>query len=161
MTLTEKFIADAIHLDAGAEIMYGSDQMYDSYPISFPTVEFQLMATDALTELADGIRLEKDYKPMFPRDGSTDDVDNDGWYDFYIGISKLPGKNQDCRLDNCISFVVVNSDSDDNEDMYTIDLTESEQECIFDILNQQCRKYHGKDCLTLLAEAEKEMTDTA
>lgn len=159
MTLTEKFIADAIHLDAGAEIMYGSDQMYDSYPINFPTVEFQLMATDALTELADGIRLEKGCKPMFPRDGSTDDVDNDGWYDFYIGISKLPGKNQDCRLDNSISFVVVNSYSDDNEDIYEIPLTESEQECIFEILNRQCRKYHSKDCLTLLAEAEKEMME--
>lgn len=80
MTLTEKFITDAIHLDAGADIMYGSDQMYDSYPISFPTVEFQLTATDALAELADGIRLEKGCKPIFPRDGSTDDVDNDGWY---------------------------------------------------------------------------------
>ncbi len=159
MTLTEKFIADAIHLDAGAEIMYGSDQMYDSYPISFPTVEFQLMATDALTDLADGIRLEKGCKPMFPRDGRMDDVDNDGWYDFYIGISKLAGKNQECRLDNSISFIVVNSDSDDNEDIYTIDLTESEQECIFEILNRQCRKYHSKDCLTLLAEAEKEMKE--
>ncbi len=159
MTLTEKFIADAIHLDVGAEIMYGSDQMYDSYPISFPTVEFQLTATDALAELADGIRLEKGCKPIFPRDGSADDVDNDGWYDFYIGISKLPGKNQDCRLDNSISFVVVNSDSNDNEDMYEIPLTESEQECIFEILNRQCRKYHSKDCLTLLAEAEKEMME--
>lgn len=161
MTLTEKFITDAIHLDAGAEVMYGSDQMYDSYPISFPTVEFQLMATDALSEVADRIRIEKGFKPMFPRDGHADDVDNDGWYDFYIGISKLPGKNQDYRLDSSITFIVVNSDSDDNEDMYTIDLTESEQECIFEILNQQCRKYHGKDCATLLAEAEKEMTDTA
>lgn len=159
MTLTEKFIADAIHLDVGAEIMYGSDQMYDSYPISFPTVEFQLTATDALAELADGIRLEKGCKPIFPRDGSADDVDNDGWYDFYIGISKLPGKNQDCRLDNSISFVVVNSDSNDNEDMYEIPLTESEQECIFEILNRQCRKYHSKDCLTLLTEAEKEMKE--
>lgn len=159
MTLTEKFIADAIHLDVGAEIMYGSDQMYDSYPISFPTVEFQLTATDALAELADGIRLEKGCKPIFPRDGSADDVDNDGWYDFYIGISKLPGKNQDCCLDNSISFVVVNSDSNDNEDMYEIPLTESEQECIFEILNRQCRKYHSKDCLTLLTEAEKEMKE--
>ena len=161
MTLTEKLITDAIHLDAGAEVVYGSDQMYDSCPINFPTVEFQLMATDALTEIADAIRIEKGCKPMFPRDGRTDDVDDDGWYSFYIGTSKLPGKNQDCRLDNYINFVVVNSDSDDNEDMYTIDLSESEQECIFEVLNQQCRKYHGKDCMTLLAEVEKEMTDTA
>lgn len=159
MTLTENFVQNAIHLDTGAEVMYGSDQIYDTYPCRFPTVEFQLMATDALVEVADRIRMEKGYLPLHPRDGSTDDVDNDGWYDFYISISKLPGKNQDCRLDNSISFIVVNSDSDDNEDMYEIPLTESEQECIFDILNQQCRKYHGKDCLTLLAEAEKEMME--
>ena len=161
MTLTENFIQNAIHLDAGAEIMYGSDQMYDTYPCRFPTVEFELMATDALVEVADCIRLEKGYKPMHPRDGRTDDVDNDGWYDFYIGISKLPGDHQQCQLDNCINFVVVNSDSDDNEDMYEITLTELEQELVYEILNRQCRKYHGKDCSTLLAEAEKELMDTA
>lgn len=159
MTLTEKFIADTIQLDSGADVMYGSDQIYDTYPCRFPTVEFQLVATDALVEVADRIRMEKDYLPMHPRDGRTDEVDNDGWYDFYVGISKLPGDHQQCQLDSSISFVVVNSDSDDNEDMYTIDLTESEKECVFDILNRQCRRYHGKDCAALLTEAEAEMTD--
>ena len=96
---------------------------------------------------------------MHPRDGRKDDVDCDGWYDFYVGISKLPGDHQQCQLDSSISFVVVNSDSDDNEDMYTIDLTESEKECVFDILNRQCRRYHGKDCAALLAESEAELTD--
>lgn len=159
MTLTEKFIADTIQLDSGAEVMYGSDQIYDTYPCRFPTVEFQLVATDALVEVADRIRMEKGYLPMHPRDGRTDEVDNDGWYDFYVGISKLPGDHQQCQLDSSISFVVVNSDSDDNEDMYNIDLTESENECVFDILNRQCRRYHGKDCAALLTEAEAEMTD--
>ena len=159
MTLTEKFITDAIQLDSGSEVMYGSDQIYEIYPCRFPTVEFQLTATDALVELADRIRMEKGYLPMHPRDGRTDEVDNDGWYDFYVGISKLPGDHQQCQLDSSISFVVVNSDSDDNEDMYTIDLTESEKECVFDILNRQCRRYHGKDCAALLTEAEAEMTD--
>ena len=159
MTLTEKFIADTIQLDSGAEVMYGSDEMYDTYPCRIPTVEFMLVATDALVEVADRIRMEKGYLPMHPRDGRTDEVDNDGWYDFYVGISKLPGDHQQCQLDSSISFVVVNSDSDDNEDMYTIDLTESEKECVFDILNRQCRRYHGKDCAALLTEAEAEMTD--
>ena len=159
MTLTEKFIADTIQLDSGAEVMYGSDQIYDTYPCRFPTVEFQLVATDALVEVADRIRMEKSYLPMHPRDGRTDEVDNDGWYDFYVGISKLPGDHQQCQLDSTISFVVVNSDSDDNEDMYNIDLTESEKECVFDILNRQCRRYHGKDCAALLAESEAELTD--
>jgi len=159
MTLTENFIRNAIHLDASAEIMYGSDEIFDTYPCRFPTVEFQLMATDALVEIADRIRIEKGYKPMHPRDGRTDDVDNDGWYDFYIGISRLPD-DTDVHLDSSITFIVVNSDSDDNEDMYGIELSESEQESILEILNQQCRKYEGKTFAELLDEAEKEMMNT-
>lgn len=161
MTLTENFIRDAIQLDSGAEVMYGSDQVNDTCPCRFPTVEFMLSATDALVEVADYIRMEKGYLPMHPRDGRTDDVDNDGWYDFYVGISKLPGDNQECRLDNSISFVVVNSDSDDNEGMYEIQLTEDERTAVYEILNRQCRRYHSKDCAALLAEAEKELMDTA
>jgi hypothetical protein len=88
-------------------------------------------------------------------------VDNDAWYDFYIGICRLPGENQPCQLDSSITFTVVNSDADDNKDMYTIDLTESEKECVYEILNRQCRRYHGKDCAALLAESEKELMDTA
>lgn len=160
MMLTENFIRNAIQLDSGAEVMYGSDQVYDTYPCRFPTVEFQLAATDALVEVADRIRMEKGYLPMHPRDGRTDDVDNDGWYDFFVGISKLPGDHQECRLDSTISFVVVNSDSDDNESMYGIELTADEQSVILDILNSQCRKYHGKECSELLTEAKEEMMDT-
>lgn len=161
MTLTENFIREAIHLDAGAEVVFGSDEMYDTYPCRFPTVEFQLAATDALVEVADRIRMEKGYLPTHPRDGRTDEVDTEAWYDFYIGICRLPGENQPCQLDSSISFVVVNSDSDDNEDMYNIDLTESEKEYVYEILNRQCRRYHGKDCAELLAESEKELMDTA
>lgn len=161
MTLTEKFISDAIYLDAGAEVMYGSDEVFDTYPTRFATVEFQLMATDALVEIADRIRIEKGYKPMHPRNGRTDDVDNSGWYDYYVGVSELPGENQECRLDNCITFIVVNSDSDDDEEMYEISLTDDERSAVCEILNAQCRRYHGKDIAAMLAEAEKEMTDTA
>lgn len=161
MTLTENFIRSAIFLDAGAEVIYGSDEIFDTYPCRFPTVEFQLMATDALVEIADRIRMEKNYKPMHPRDGRANDVDNGGWYDYYVGVSKLPGKNQECRLDNCITFIVVNSDSDDNEDMYEISLADDERSAVYEILNAQCRRYHRKDIAALLAEAEKEMTDTA
>ena len=158
MTLTEKFIREAIQLDSNAEVIYGSDEIFDTYPCRFPTVELQLMATDALVEIADRIRMEKEYKPMHPRDGRIDDVDSDGWYDFYIGISKLPG-DTDVHIDSSINFIVVNSDSDDNEDMYGIELTASEQEFLLEILNQQCRKYEGKTFAELLDEAEREMMD--
>lgn len=160
MTLTENFICNTIQLDSGAEVIYGSDEIFDTYPCRFPTIEFQIMATDALVEIADRIRIEKDFKPMHPRDGRTDGVDNDGWYDFYLGVSKLPGENQDCRLDNCITFIVVNSDSDDNEEMYEISLTDDERSVVYEILNAQCRRYHGKDIAAMLVEAKKEMTNT-
>ena len=160
MTLTEKFITDTIHIDFGAEVMYGSDQMYDNYPVRFPTAEFVLMATDALVEIADRIRMDRGYPPMYPRDGSVD-CDVEGFYNFYIGISKLPGENQPCQLDSSITFIVVNSDSPDNEDMYEIELTADEQSVVLDILNSQCRKYLRRNCDELLNEAEEEMTDTA
>lgn len=154
MTLTEKFINNAIHIDAGAEVMYGSDEVFDTYPCRFATVEFQLMATDALVEIADRMRVEKGYKPMHPVDGD-DDCDNDGWYDFYVGVNPF----SDNHMDSSITFIVVNSDSDDDEDMYSIDLTADEQTAVYEILNRQCRRYHGKDCAEMLAEAEKELED--
>ena len=153
MTLTEQFIVDAIHIEPGAEVMYGSDQMNDCFPVRFATVEFELTATDALVSIADRIRLAKGYKPMHPIDGEN--VDNDGWYNFYIGINSFT----DNHMDSCINFVVVNSDSEDNEDMYSIDLNESEQKIVYDILNRQCQQYHGKNCAELLAEAEAELND--
>ena len=158
MTLTEQFISDAIHIDFGGEILYGSDQVFDTHPVRFPTVEFILTATDVLVEIADRIRFDKGYPPMYPRaDGM--DYDTDGFYNFYIGISKLPGEGQECRADKSISFVVVNSDSSDNEDMYSIELSESDQEIALDVLDKQCRRHLGKGCAELLAEAEKTMQE--
>ena len=79
--------------------------------------------------------------------------------EFYIGISKLPGEGQECRADKCVNFVVVNSDSSDNEDMYDIELSESDQEIILGVLDKQCRHHLGKSCEELLAEAESAMQE--
>ena len=158
MTLTENFISDAIRIDFGGEILYGSDQVFDTHPVRFPTVEFILKATDVLVEIADRIRFDKGYPPVYPRaDGMN--YDADGFYNFYIGISKLPGDGQACRADKCISFVVVNSDSSDNEDMYDIELSESDQEIVLAALDKQCRRHLGKSCEELLAEAESAMQE--
>ena len=158
MTLTEKFISDAIHIDFGGEILYGSDQVFDTNPVRFPTVEFILKATDVLVEIADRIRFEKGYPPVYPiAEGMN--YDTDGFYNFYIGISKLPGEGQECRADKCVNFVVVNSDSSDNEDMYDIELSESDQEIVLAVLDKQCRRYLGKGCEELLAEAESAMRE--
>ena len=158
MTLTENFIHDAVQLDSGAEIIYGSDEFFDTYPCRFQTVEFMLSSTDALVEVADMIRMGKGYFPMHPRDDWNEVVDTDGWYDFYIGISKLPN-DADVHLDNCITFVVVNSDSEDNENLYEIELTEEEQSAVLAILDRQCKKHLRKSCQELLMESEKEMMD--
>lgn len=156
MTLIEGFVRDEIFIDFDVDILYGSDQCYINYPCRFPTVGFQLMATNGLSQIADRIRKDMGVKPMHPMDEFTDDTcDNDGWYDFYVGIN---GYAQN-HMDSCIEFVVVNSESDDNEQRYTIDLTTEEQEVIYARLDEQCRRYLGKGCEELLAEARKQMEE--
>ena len=82
MTLTEGFVKDEVFIDFGAEIMFGSDQCYIDYPCRFPTVEFQLMATNGLSQIADRIRKDMGFKPMHPMDEYTDDTcDTDGTCD--------------------------------------------------------------------------------
>jgi hypothetical protein len=156
MTLMEGFVRDEVFIDFGADNLYGSDQCYIDYPYRFPTVGFQLMATNGLSQIADRIRKDMGFKPMHPMDEFTDDTcGNDGWYDFYVGIN---GYAQN-RMDSCIEFVVVNSENDDNEQRYTIDLTTEEQDVIYACLDEQCRRYLGKGCVELLAEARKQMEE--
>ena len=151
MTLMEGFVKDEVFIDFGTEIMYGSDQAYISYPIRFATVTFQLLATNALSQIADRIRKDLGFKPMHPMDEFTDETcDNDGWYDFYVGINGYA----DNQMDSCIEFIVVNSDSTDNEQQYAIELTTGEQEVIYLHLDEQCRQYLGKGCRELLEEAD-------
>ena len=157
MTLIEGFVKDEVFIDFGAEVMYGDDQCYMDYPCRFPTVGFQLMATNGLSQIADRIRKDQGMKPMHPMDEYTDDTcDNDGWYDFfYVGLNGYAENH----MDSCIEFVVVNSDSPDNEQMYTIDLTADEQNALYARLDEQCRKYEGKSCEELLTEARKRMEE--
>ena len=156
MTLVEVFLKAEVFIDFGAEIMYGEDQVYMNCPCRFPTVEFQLMATNGLSQIADRIRKDAGFKPMHPMDEFTDETcDNEGWYDFYIGLNSF----DDLKIDTCIEFVVVNADSEDNEEMYTIDLTKEEQAALFSRLDEQCRQHLGKSCEELLEEVRKEMEE--
>ena len=141
-------LAATIHIDTEAEYMLGDDQAYNSYPIRFPTVEFQLVATLGLSQAADAVRKAKGFLPMLEDGGDTE-----GWYDFYIGLNGYT----ETKVDASIMFVVVNSDSPDNEDYYTIDLSESEQRAIYGILDDQCRRYYEKSCAALLEEARLAM----
>ena len=148
MTLTEGFLSGNVFIDLAGDIMYGSSQVNLNYPLRFATVGFQLVSTELLAEIADRIRIEAGYAPMHPVDEFREE-------DCDIDINEYsPG-----RVGSCIEFVVVNSDSPDSEDSYTIDLTEEEQEFMYARLDAQCRKYLGKTCEELLAESHRELEE--
>ena len=162
-TLSEDFINTEIFIDFDSELIYGEDQAYICCPKRFPTVRFQLKPTRGLVEIADGIRHKLGFKPMYPAQGckskdcnactDCNDIDCDGWYDFFISLNGF----NDSHLDTCIAVVVAGSDSPDNEDMYTIDLTEDEQKLLYKRFDEQCRRNIDKTCEELLKEAENMM----
>ena len=156
MTLAEGFVKDQVFIDFSADVLYGSDQVFISYPCRFPTVTFMLMATNGLVQISDRIRKDQGYAPMHAMDEYTDDnCDNNGWYDYYVEINGF----SENHMGSCIEFCVVNSDSLDNEELYTIDLTQEEQEAVYRRLDEQCRKHLGKGCEELLSEAEAIMKE--
>ncbi len=154
--MIEHILKDHVFIDFGSEICFGSDQMYLCYPIRFSTVGFQLMSTALLEEIADRIRITEGFKPMHPMDEYTEETcDSDGWYDFFYEIHDL----NDSKAGICIEFIVVSDDAEDNEELYTIDLTADERTAMYNRMDEQCRGYLGKGCDELLAEARKRMED--
>lgn len=162
-TLSEAFINTEIFIDFESELIYGEDQAYICCPERFPTVRFQLMPTVGLIEIVDRLRHKLGFKPMYPIVGCCSDNDSDGCdcydcdddccYDFFISLNGFT----DSHLDTCIAAVVADSDSVDNEDMYTIDLTEEEQRLLYKRFDEQCRRSINKTCEELLKEAEEMM----
>ena len=156
MELIEGFVRDNVFIDFGSEIIYGEDQVYDTHPCRFAAVQFALMPTNGLVQIADRIRKDLGFRPMHPLDEYTDETcDNDGWYDLYVSISDCGG----CCADSCIEVVVVNADSPDNEETYHIDLDDQARMWIYASLDEQCRRYLGKGCAELLREARAEMDE--
>lgn len=162
-TLSEDLINTEIFIDFDSELIYGEDQAYICCPKRFPTVRFQLKPTRGLVRIADGIRHKLGFKPMYPAQGcksndcnactDCNDIDCDGWYDFFISLNGL----NESHLDTCIAVVVAGSNSPDNEDMYTINLTENEQKMLYKRFDEQCRRTIDKTCEELLKEAEEMM----
>ena len=156
MTLIEGFARDEIFIDPHAEPIFGDDQCFLCYPERFATVTFELQATNGLIQIADRIRKDLGFKPMHPMDEYDDDsCDNEGWYDFYAGLN---GHTEN-HMDSCLEFVVVNADSEDNEEMYIIDLTAEEQKVVYGRLDEQCLMLLGRGCEELLAEAKRQMEE--
>ena len=157
MRLSECVIRHSVYIDVSSEIMY--DHRADSeQSCNYPTVEFQLMSTDTLCQIADWMRMEKGYKPIYTVEDYDDEFYNSqGWYDFYASVRKVNG---DISVDPHIQFVVVDSGSPDDEETYHISLNEYECEYIFKQLNEEAQKYLGKTCEELLEESEIETEGT-
>ena len=146
---------NTITIDRNVYWDFGSDQIDMYYPCRFPTVTIALMDTDMLNKIADAIRMEMGYLPMFPDEGYTGEYDCNGWYNFYVGLN---GYN-DSKVDSCIEFTVCASDANDNEQRHIIDLMEQEQYEIYKVLDEQLKEWFGTSCKELLEEARQEMME--
>ena len=149
-----RFPLDQIRIDFDTEIMYSSDQTDVHFPAHFPTVIFSLRDTDVLVSLADKIRTSGGGKPLYPMEGYPEEsCDQNGWYNFYIGINDFPAP----PVDTSISAYVNSPDCEDDGDYYTIPIPEEDMNALYQSLDAQCRKHLGKSCADLLTEARKEM----
>lgn len=158
-TFTADYCKQNIRVDAESEVMYGEDQMWlTSAPIVFPTANIPLRDMSGLYSLADAIRMSEGHLPMLPQSGSgdDDDYDCDGWYDFYVGINRLPDGD---KLDNCICFTVSSPTAEDEGAEYTIDLSETEQACVYAALDESAMVTLGKSLTALLDESEAYMRE--
>jgi len=140
----------AVYLDAMEDYQLGDDQACLNYPMRYPTVEFELVDTIELCEIVDTIRKGKGYRPVLEEGGDTS-----AWYSMYLGLNGYTSTG----LDTSILAIVVNSDSEDNEQPYYLDLSEDEQRAIFKLLDEQCREHYGKSCADLLEEARQAMEE--
>lgn len=140
----------AVYLDAMEDYQLGDDQACLNYPMRYPTVEFELVDTIELCEIVDTIRKGKGYRPVLEEGGDTS-----AWYSMYLGLNGYTSTG----LDTSILAIVVNSDSEDNEQPYYLDLSEEEQRAIFKLLDGQCREHYGKSCADLLEEARQAMEE--
>lgn len=136
------------------EYLLGSDQAYNTYPVRFATVNLELESSGFLCNLADRIRKDLGFKPLDAMDEYTSETcDQSGWYDFYVGLNDY----NESKMDSCITFVVVNCESDDCESSYVIDLSCEEQKAMYQRLDEECRRKYGKSCEDLLEEARDEL----
>ena len=143
-------LRSAIYLDVMEDYQLGDDQACLNYPMRYPTVEFELVDTIELCEIVDTIRKGKGYRPVLEEGGDTS-----AWYSMYLGLNGYTSTG----LDTSILAIVVNSDSEDNEQPYYLDLSEDEQRAIFKLLDEQCREHYGKSCADLLEEARQAMEE--
>lgn len=138
-----------VHIDWTAEFMYGHDQVYDSFPCVFPTVNLVIYG-EGLCSLADDVLKDN---------GESEEALGQG-YDFYIGLNGYTKSHVD-------TIITVISDGywDGycSEESYQIPLSTEEQNFLYNLLDEQLRKgghEYGVDyktsCEELLEESAKD-----
>ena len=154
-TLIDRFMRENVSIDPHTEIMYGSDQAYVNCPRRFATVGFEIYAGYGLQLLADRLRKDLGFKPLEPIDDEDydEDCDQTGNYYFYVGLNDYT----DSKVDTSISVIIESDESPDNEELYTIDLSDEEQRALYRRLDQECRILFGKSCDDFLEESRAAM----
>lgn len=147
-------VEKAIWIDNDGYWYFSSGQAYIDYPVRFPTVTIALSDTTALCKLADEIREEAGFLPMFPDDESKE-YDSSGWYNFYICLNGF----SDTMVSNSIEAVVQSEFAEDNEQSYDIPLTEAEQIAVYNEVDKQLKERFYTSCEELLEESRQEMIE--
>ena len=138
-TITERLLANAIEI-------YPEGTIYDTDKDGNPTVNFELLGTDELWNIANGLCREHNLKPF-----GRLVQDDDGTYNFYIGITDIGGE---IVLDGYMEITHMPYD-DGMETSMQLPIGDDEASTILEILNMQCEEYDGKDLKQLLKEAKE------
>jgi len=149
--LTEYILRHMIFIDFSWNFHFTTDQVFVSYPCKVAGVTFHLLSSEMLENLADYVRMENGHKPFQLRPGYSE-CDNDGWYEFTIGINTYTKS----KVDNFILCETLNTE-DNSDENFGMDISEEEQKIIYDILDEQLKKYCDQGCEELLKQAEAEM----
>lgn len=125
------------------------DQMYDSFPIVFPTVTLELFDTEPLNRMADKIRVENGHLPCYDESRA---FDSEAYYRFFVTLYGVwPG------CENCITFDYVGDRGQTEESyLYEIPLTEHQRELLFASLNAQCKYEYDETAVDMMAEYANE-----
>ena len=87
---------------------------------------------------------------MYPKQSGSK-YDPELTYEFFCGLNSFTGTH----VDSCIEFISMGKDFEETQS--SIPLESEDQTAMYKILDEQCRRLYGKDCETLLREAEEMM----
>ena len=122
------------------------DQVFDSFPVVFPTLTLELFDTEPLNRIADEIRVENGCLPCYDESG---EFDSEGYYRFFVTLYGVwPG------CENCIVFRYENGEEESDE--YEIPLTDHQRELLFASLNAYCEDEFDETAMDMMAEYANE-----